>query len=87
MDIQTFYSNLAQDTYGSPRRYNGIQFHFHTLSEHTVNGKYMDLEMHTVHLPYDGDKEIKKYDKGGFMAAAMGIMFSTKQEDVGRTFE
>lgn len=41
--------------------------------------------MHTVHLPYDGDKEIKKYDKGGFMAAAMGIMFSVDKPS--RTFE
>jgi len=29
--------------------YTLAQFHFHTLSEHTVNGKHYDMEMHLVH--------------------------------------
>jgi carbonic anhydrase len=31
------------------REYHLVQFHFHSLSEHTINGKYRDLEMHLVH--------------------------------------
>lgn len=27
----------------------GIQFHFHSPSEHTVNGRRFDLELHIVH--------------------------------------
>lgn len=27
-----------------------VQFHFHSPSEHTIDGKHMDLEMHIVHL-------------------------------------
>lgn len=30
-------------------RYDLVQFHFHTLSEHTVNGEHYDMEMHFVH--------------------------------------
>lgn len=29
--------------------FEGIQFHFHSPSEHTVDGKQYDLEMHIVH--------------------------------------
>jgi len=27
----------------------GMQYHFHSPSEHSVNGQLMDLEMHIVH--------------------------------------
>jgi carbonic anhydrase len=56
--------------YKASERYHGLQFHFHHKSEHTVDGKYRDLEMHTVHLADDADNE------GNMFAAAMGIMFS-----------
>ena len=47
-----------------------MQFHFHAGSEHTVEGKQHDLEMHTVHLPKPGD------EKNGFIASAVGLFFS-----------
>jgi len=31
------------------KKYTLAQFHFHTLSEHTVNGQHYDMEMHLVH--------------------------------------
>jgi carbonic anhydrase len=34
--------------------YNLKQFHFHTPSEHTVDGKHMPMEMHMVHQSNDG---------------------------------
>ena len=34
--------------------YNLKQFHFHTPSEHTVDGKNLPLEMHMVHQSSDG---------------------------------
>jgi len=82
-DIQTFYSHSANVNYKAPQRWNGVQFHFHAGSEHTVEGKRQDLEMHTVHLPYSGHGPLKLYD--GYAAAAMGIMFSVKEPS--RTFE
>ncbi|NDY41892.1 carbonic anhydrase family protein [Dissulfurirhabdus thermomarina] len=34
---------------GTWERYRLVQFHFHTLSEHTVDGRHFDMEMHLVH--------------------------------------
>jgi|TARA_B110000285_G_scaffold209086_1_gene249773 hypothetical protein len=35
--------------------------------------------MHTVHLPYDGEKVVPAIN--GFMASAMGLMFSVDDYD------
>lgn len=37
------------------QKYTLLQFHFHTPSEHTVNGKHFDMEMHMVHKDKDGN--------------------------------
>ena len=63
-----FYSEYGA-VIGGPTQYGANQFHFHTGSEHTVDGVRHDLEMHTVHFP--------KAPEGGVIAAAMGIFFST----------
>ena len=34
--------------------FNPKQFHFHTPSEHTVDGKYYEAEMHLVTQATDG---------------------------------
>jgi len=67
-----------------PTFWHAQQFHFHTLSEHTFDGEYHDLEMHTVHypiIPEDDDTAIEGEDGAksradGYIAAALGIMFS-----------
>jgi carbonic anhydrase len=48
-----------------------LQFHFHHMSEHTIEGTHYELELHIVHLT--------KGEKGpnGIFAAAMGIIFDT----------
>jgi len=43
--------------------YKLLQFHYHTLSEHTVNGEYSPIEVHFVH----------KYSDTDF--AVLGILF------------
>ncbi|MCG8507649.1 MAG: carbonic anhydrase family protein, partial [Rhodospirillales bacterium] len=50
---------MNQDA-GSEVRYEGKsyqlkQFHFHSPSEHTINGKYFDLECHFVHATAEGE--------------------------------
>ena len=53
-----------------------MQFHFHAKSEHTINGKRYDFEMHTVHAPgkaSGNDVEIKY--------SALGLMFDTEDFD------
>jgi carbonic anhydrase len=37
------------------KTYNLLQFHFHSLSEHTFHGGYYDMEMHLVHQSADGE--------------------------------
>ena len=37
------------------RRYDLLQFHFHHLSEHTIDGKHGALEVHFVHKSAHGD--------------------------------
>ena len=34
--------------------YQAAQFHFHAKSEHTIDGKRFDLEMHTVYKSNGG---------------------------------
>jgi carbonic anhydrase len=36
------------------KTYHLKQFHFHTPSEHTINGQHMPMEMHMVHQSDDG---------------------------------
>lgn len=37
------------------KTFNLIQFHYHSLSEHTLHGGYFDMEMHLVHKSADGE--------------------------------
>lgn len=46
----------------------------HAGSEHTIDGERFDLEMHTVHFP-SGDAG------NGFIASAMGLIFSVDNYD------
>ena len=77
-DDNYFYTKLGKDKYGAnAEKFYAQQFHFHHPSEHTVNGKYHDLEMHTVHLAdtlnVTGASDIKY--------AAVGIFFSVENFD------
>lgn len=45
-----FTSQHSVDNLNGVEKYSAAQFHFHAKSEHTINGRRFDLEMHTVHL-------------------------------------
>jgi carbonic anhydrase len=55
-------------TKGGVTNWYPLQFHFHSPSEHTINGKNMDLELHIVHLTEDGG-----------LGAVLGIMFDIEE--------
>ncbi len=50
-------------------RYDLLQFHFHSPSEHTINGHYAEAEVHLVHKSADGK------------LAVVGIMIETGAEN------
>jgi carbonic anhydrase len=66
-----FTSQLAFSVFGADNEFSGVQFHFHSGSEHTINGQRLDLEMHTVHNPQES--------ANSFIAAAVGILFSVEE--------
>lgn len=54
------YANMVRYAPGSTFSHDGRtfelkQFHFHSSSEHTLNGKSFPLEMHLVHADTDGN--------------------------------
>ena len=73
-----FKSGFAENQYDSYDKFNAAQFHFHASSEHTINGKRYDFEMHTVHMP---DADSKAGDKNKIIASATGLIFDTENYD------
>ena len=51
--IQINYGSGSSITIGN-KKYDLIQFHFHSPSEHKLNGKSYDMEVHFVHKSEDG---------------------------------
>jgi carbonic anhydrase len=41
---------LVSKVYNKTTEYEILQMHFHSPSEHTIDGVYFDLELHIVHL-------------------------------------
>lgn len=52
--IQAYLENTSSALLGG-KDYNLLQFHFHSPSEHTVNGKSFSMEVHLVHQNDDGE--------------------------------
>ena len=46
--IQVNYER-GSEIFVNEQRFDLIQFHFHSPSEHTLNGRHFDMEMHLVH--------------------------------------
>ena len=61
-----FHLNFAD---GTKSVFSPLQFHFHAPSEHSVDGKLYDLEVHFVHL----------YKESGDLGAVIGIFFDKEE--------
>ena len=61
----------------------------HSGSEHTIDGVRHDLEMHTVHYPAAGElqTEVGGASSTGFIASAMGLVFSVDKYTADLTFQ
>jgi len=66
--IQANYDKGSYATIGG-KRYDLLQFHFHSPSEHTVDGKPADLVAHLVHKAEDGE------------LAVVGVLFKQGKEN------
>jgi len=67
----TIQVNMRKGSYitVSGKRYNLLQFHFHSPSEHTIDGKPADLVAHFVHQARDGELGV------------VGVLFKACQEN------
>ena len=55
-----------------PMTVRGIQFHFHSPSEHTIDGRQFDLELHIVHkLMYVQKNQEHLFDKWRYMVTTI----------------
>ena len=54
VDVTDGYLDFT-NPYGVKTRFTVAQFHFHTSSEHTINGRSYSLEMHIVHTDGNGN--------------------------------
>lgn len=77
---QFFKTQTPAQAYGGPDLYSPVQFHFHAKSEHTIDGKRFDLEMHTVHLP-EGYADYIGQDPPQVFASALGLIFDRYSYD------
>jgi carbonic anhydrase len=61
------------------------QFHFHSPSEHSLNGKLLDLEMHIVHLIQDEHNPNKLGPRdpnaSQFFAGVLGFLFKVEPDE------
>jgi carbonic anhydrase len=61
-------STITLTTNGKKKVFNSLQFHIHHTSEHQIDGKYFDFEIHIVHQA--ADKQLAVY--GMFFRATQG---------------
>jgi carbonic anhydrase len=61
---------------GTTGNFYPIQLHFHSPSEHTINGRLFDLELHIVHV-----------DSTGTAAAVLGIIFEISNHTMAQNFD
>ena len=54
----------------------GLQYHFHAPSEHSLNGKLLDLEMHIVHGLVSDSNQQSKFSNG-----VLGFFFKAVPDD------
>jgi len=70
-NLHTIQFNISGDNNVTlnGKEYKLLQFHYHTLSEHTIDGNYFPIEVHFVH----------KYSNNNF--AVLGVMFEEGKEN------
>lgn len=77
-EFATLWLRQGDDTL----EYKALQFHMHTPSEHTINGKYYDAEVHIVFEIVSDDK-----DKTDNTLTVLGFLFDHVTEEENTFFK
>ena len=77
----SFKSAIGSEHYGAEREWFASSVSFHNPSEHTVDGRRKDMEMHIVHYPdpdtFEGDPTLGNE----IFAAVIGVLFTTNKDE------
>ncbi|MDH3326228.1 MAG: carbonic anhydrase family protein [Gammaproteobacteria bacterium] len=84
--IQVNYAAGSSALIGG-KKYNLLQFHFHSPSEHQIHGKHADLVAHLVHKSDDGQLAVVAvlFDRGAnnsFLSPVWKVMPTAKGEAI-----
>jgi carbonic anhydrase len=84
--IKVSYAPGSYITVGD-KRYDLLQFHFHTPSEHSVGGKHYDMVAHLVHQSVDGQLAVVgvMFDAGSTQNATIAKLWGHMPEKTGET--
>ena len=81
MATPNYFESSTAKEYGGDERNYAKQLHFHSGSEHTIDGKRFDLEMHIVHQSAETPpKDVATKHPIGKLAV-VGIIFDQKKHD------
>ena len=83
--IQVNSDNTSYSSFQG-KKFKLLQFHFHSLSEHTVNGKNYPMEAHLVHQADDGELAVVGiFLKVGKYNQTMQKVFKLMPKNAGQT--
>lgn len=70
------WSTLTIDDNGTLLTFDGLQFHFHSPSEHTINGDFYDAEIHFVHILRQNENNTINLTRN---LAVLGVFFQISE--------
>jgi carbonic anhydrase len=81
--VSAFESSIGSEHYGAEhRRWEAQQVSFHNPSEHTVDGRRKDMEMHIVHYPEGAeDGEGDAALGNAIFASVIGVLFTSNKDE------
>lgn len=88
-DGHTIQVNVAPGNFmtAGGKRFEFLQFHFHTPSEHTVNGKPYPMEVHLVHKDVEGKLGVLGiFLQTGTSSAALQSIWNNLPKKINREF-
>ena len=67
-----FLKTTLTTVQGKKHEFEALQYHFHSPSEHTVNGNHVDLEMHVVMKANNNSEPVLPAERG---YGVLGFLF------------